>query len=190
MTTYTLTQAQIDEQADALKVAQEEIAAHRGAAIEALAFRDRAFEPYLKPDEKPIERLKREIADCQALMDLYKRVVDERDALQAKLSAIEEPVGEGYFDPQGEMFSAVHTVGYLGVTEEDAANGYTIRKIYAAPVAPAQPDDSDMNQVHQGNAQVSYPTMYFGKAAQPLTKEKVYTMGDWFNDLENPHGNR
>ena len=29
------------------------------------------------------------------------------------------------------------------------------------------------------------------KAAQPLAKEKKeYTMGNWFNDLDNPHGNR
>jgi hypothetical protein len=25
---------------------------------------------------------------------------------------------------------------------------------------------------------------------QPAKAPKEYTMGDWFNDLENPHGNR
>ena len=80
----------------------------------------------------------------QRYMELRRTMLkhkEERDALQAKLSAIEgqEPVGEGFFNEQGKMFSAVNVLGYLSITEQDAADGCTIRKIYCAPVAPAQP---------------------------------------------------
>lgn len=46
--------------------------------------------PYLKDGETPADRIKREIGDTDSLMNLYRDVVAERDALKAELEAERE----------------------------------------------------------------------------------------------------
>lgn len=44
--------------------------------------------PYLKEGETPAERIKRDLADADSLMSLYRDVIAERDALKAELERI------------------------------------------------------------------------------------------------------
>jgi hypothetical protein len=103
---------------------------------------------------------------------------DQRDALQAKLAAM-EPVA--YFGSAYVNENGVHVTTVLGpvAIPQDA-------KLYTAP--KAQPDDSDINQVHEANAQVTYAPIVYNaapKVAQPLTDEQVRKWWASENGLED-----
>lgn len=135
------------------------------------------------------DALQAELEDTKAERDILQ---GKLTMSQAKLSAMEkqEPVGEGFFNAQGKMCSAVSVFGYLGITEQEAASGCTIRNIYCTPVAPAQPVNElveaverilNMGVLAPWNAQAGYffpvniiklveKALANAKAAQPLTK--------------------
>ena len=63
-----------------------------------------------------------------------KLVLDEQEAGAASQAGRAEPVGEGFFMPDGTFSgSASKRLGYLRLLPEDAASGCTVRPLYATP---------------------------------------------------------
>jgi len=62
-----------------------------------------------------------------------------------------------------------------------------LQALYTTPPLPAQPVQEPVARVAE--VHMSRYTLLDKPVREPVEK-KEYTMGDWFNDLENPHGNR
>lgn len=119
----------------------------------------------IKQQAAEIERLK---ADIQTHQRSFAALKSDTDALQAKLSAMGNTEPVAWMDEYGNPFTlSAHKGKWYGHGERNW------KPLYTAP--KAQPDDSDINQVHEANAQVTYaPIVYYAAPkVAPLTEQAL-----------------
>jgi hypothetical protein len=129
----------------------------------------------------------------------------EREALKLALEALEESQTDNdtmeFWDRKSKAITAIKAALAQLVQEPVAwfryENGMRIyyetkawddlQALYTTPPLPAQPVQEPVARVAE--VHMSRYTLLDKPVREPVEK-KEYTMGDWFNDLENPHGNR